>query len=66
MSKGQLSKCKIVGTCIFMMVGIWKYERSIIEMKVEYVTEMSMAARQRQFIFYYHRGAARQRQLPKK
>jgi hypothetical protein len=25
-----------------------------------------MAARQRQFIFYYHHGAARQRQLPKK
>jgi hypothetical protein len=24
------------------------------------------AARQRQFIFYYRRGAARQRQLPKK
>jgi hypothetical protein len=27
---------------------------------------MSIAARQRQFIFYYRRGAARQRQLPKK
>jgi hypothetical protein len=27
---------------------------------------MSMAARQRQFIFHYRRGAARQRQLPKK
>jgi hypothetical protein len=27
---------------------------------------VAVAARQRQFIFHYRRGAARQRQLPKK